>query len=350
MARKNLTWARRSMDVSPDKDGRARGTERTRTSAVMATGTRARSPRSQREVLRLYARPPFRLDLTAWALRRREQNAIDHWDGRTYRRGLVIKGHQLAVAVTQAGTRDTPRLDVVLSGRALPPHVQKAAGETLTRMLGLEIDLSSFYARAAGDVVLAQLVARYRGLKPPRFPSLFEALLNAVACQQLSLAAGLTMLSRLAEACGPPVEALHSFPDPEDVLRMPALGLRQLGFSKRKAHTILELASAAADGELDLVRFEPRDDDEVVQTLVQYPGIGRWSADYALLRGLGRLHVFPSTDVGAINGLRRFLAASGLDDDPADALAHWRRDAGLLYFHLLLRGLEERGSIDPRGR
>ena len=316
----------------------------------MATGTRTRSPHSRRQVLRLNPRPPFRLDLTAWALRRRAQNAIDRWDGRTYRRALLIERHPVAVAVTQAGTRDTPRLDVVITGRALPPDIHKQASEALTRLLGLEMDLSGFYARAAGDRILAPLAARYRGLKPPRFPTLFECLLNAVACQQLSLAAGLTMLSRLAEASGPLVGTLHAFPDPEDDLRLSVPALRQLGFSDRKAHTILELAHAAADGEFDLGRFDPRDDDEVVRTLVEQPGIGRWSADYVLLRGLGRLHVFPSTDVGAINGLRRFLAASGLDDDPAAALARWRRDAGILYFHLLLRGLEERGAIDPGAR
>jgi 3-methyladenine DNA glycosylase/8-oxoguanine DNA glycosylase len=33
---------------------------------------------------------PFRLDLTVWALRRRRRNAIDRWDGVTYRR---IDGH-----------------------------------------------------------------------------------------------------------------------------------------------------------------------------------------------------------------------------------------------------------------
>src|SRR6185437_15427464 len=165
---------------------------------------------------------------------------------------------------------------------------------------------SDFYARAAGDHILAPLAARYRGLKPPRFPTLFECLLNAVACQQLSLAAGLTILSRLAEASGPLIGTLHSFPDPGDVLRLSVPTLRQLGFSERKAHTILELARAAAGGEFDLARFETRDDDTAVRTLVAHPGIGRWSADYVLLRGLGRLHVFPSTDVGAINGLRRF--------------------------------------------
>jgi DNA-3-methyladenine glycosylase II len=308
--------------------------------------TTARSPRTHRRLLELRPRAPFRLDLTAWALRRREQNLIDSWDGRTYRRALVFERRPVVVEVTQAGGPDAPRLDVTIIGAHLAPSTDSIVADALARLLGLEVDLSGFYARAARDSALGALAGRYRGLKPPRFPTLFECLLNAVACQQLSLAAGLSVLSRLAAAAALPAGALHPFPAPRDVLRLSAGELRVLGFSGRKAHTILELAHAAAGRELDLDRFEPLDDEEVVGTLVRWPGIGRWSAEYALLRGLGRLHVFPSADVGAVNGLRRFLAESGLDDDPAQALTRWRRDAGVLYFHLLLRGLEEHGALD----
>lgn len=291
--------------------------------------------------LQLFPRPPFRLDLTVWALRRRPQNAIDTWDGRSYRRALAIAGRPVAITVTQTGTREASRLDVALAGRDVPPSARSVAADALTRLLGLEIDLSGFYARAARDRALGPLAARYRGLKPPRFPTLFESLLNAVACQQLSLAAGLSVLSRLAAAAGPAAGTLHPFPAPADVLRLTVPDLRELGFSERKAQTILELAHAAAEGELDRDRFEPLDDAAVVRALVRRRGIGRWSADYALLRGLGRLHVFPPADVGAMNGLRRFLEASGLDESPAAALARWRPDAGMLYFHLLLRGLDD---------
>lgn len=311
-----------------------------------ATSSRAISHR----LLELRPRPPFRLDLTAWSLRRREQNAIDKWDGRTYRRALLIGQSRVAVAVNQAGTCDAPRLEISITGRTLPASMDSIVGDALNRLLGLQIDLSDFYARAARDRTLGPLAQRYRGLKPPRFPTLFECLLNAVACQQLSLAAGLTVLSRLAAAADPSAGALHPFPAPGDVLRLSAPELRELGFSERKAHTILDLARAAADGEFDLDRFEPLDDEDVVRVLVKRPGIGRWSANYVLLRGLGRLHVFPPTDVGAINGLRRLLAAPGRDDDPAQAPARWRRDAGVLYFHLLLRGLEERGALDLAAR
>ena len=244
------------------------------------------------------------------------------------------------MAVTQVGAASAPRLEVVLAGRYMSRSAEAAARSALARLLGLDLDLSGFYARAARDSLLKELAERYRGLKPPRFPTVFECLLNAVSCQQLSIAAGLTMLSRLTATAGASSGPLHAFPAPSDVLGLPPSALRSLGFSERKAETILELAAAAAAGELELKTLEQLDDAAVIETLVRQRGIGRWSADYVLLRGLGRLHVFPQSDVGALNGLRSFLAKSGRAESAHEAVVRWAPDAGLVYFHLLLRGLE----------
>jgi DNA-3-methyladenine glycosylase II len=293
----------------------------------------------------LRPRPPFRLDLTAWALRRRARNSIDRWDGRCYRRTLLVDGESLELAVTQLGTGSAPRLEAVLSGPQVGPAAETEARVSLARLLGLDVDLSGFYARAACDIRLSELADRYRGIKPPRFPTLFECLLNAVACQQLSIEAGLTLLNRLASAARPPAGIPAPFPAPSDVLGLSRSAVRRLGFSERKAETILELADAAAAGELELELFESMDDAAVIDALIQRPGIGRWSADYVLLRGLGRLHVFPRGDSGALAGLRRFLAGSELADTPDAALARWAPDAGLVYFHLLLQGLAQQVDV-----
>jgi DNA-3-methyladenine glycosylase II len=310
----------------------------------MAGETTIRSGRHTKLRFELRPRSPFRLDLTVWALRRREQNRIDTWDGRSYRRAMLTDGTPVEVAVTQVGGASTPRLEVVVAGHSVTSSFEAATRSMLARLLGLELDLSGFYVRAARDSLLNELAERYRGVRPPRFPTIFECLLNAVACQQLSLAAGLTLLSRLAATAGAPAGTLHSFPAPTDVLGLPQSALRALGFSERKAETILELARVAAAGELELKTFEQLDDAAVLKALLRRRGIGRWSADYVLLRGLGRLHVFPQNDVGALNGLRSFLAAAGRDTDPRATLARWAPDAGLVYFHLLLRGLEQQAE------
>src|SRR5690242_18690389 len=68
--------------------------------------------------------PPFRLDLTVWALRRRASNAVDRWDGTTHRRVLVVSGRPLGIEVVQVAPPERPMLRVTVSGPNLPPRHQ----------------------------------------------------------------------------------------------------------------------------------------------------------------------------------------------------------------------------------
>jgi DNA-3-methyladenine glycosylase II len=200
----------------------------------------------QRRAFSLQARPPFRLDLTVWALRRRPDNRIDAWDGRTYRRALLLESGVIELAARQAGTAAEPRLDVEVTGAQVDPLGDRAAGATLARLLGLEIDLSTFYELAEGDPLLQTLAMRFRGIKPPRFPTLFEGLVNAIACQQLTITVGIRLLDRLAEAHGATSGSgtQHAFPAPAQLAQLSPELLRRLGFSGAKARSIVELAAA----------------------------------------------------------------------------------------------------------
>ena len=66
----------------------------------------------------LEPRPPFRLDLTAWVLRRRPGNLVDRWDGSTYRRAMRIGGVVAEVEVRQTGAPHAPTLGHAL--RSMP--------------------------------------------------------------------------------------------------------------------------------------------------------------------------------------------------------------------------------------
>ncbi|MGH2680697.1 MAG: DNA-3-methyladenine glycosylase family protein [Actinomycetota bacterium] len=302
--------------------------------------------------LRIDPEPPFRLDLSVWALRRRPGNTIDLWDGTSYRRALALTDAPVELSVTRAAGREAPSLAVALTGRRIGRPVERDVASSIERTLGLRVDLSSFYRMAEGDALIGRLAARYRGLKPPRFPTVFECLLNAVACQQLSLESGLSLLNRLAAAHGPAVSedrtSLHAFPRPQDLAGLERSSLRELGYSLRKAATIIDLAQAVVDERLDLEGLEHLADDEVIARLTSLRGIGRWSAEYVLLRGLGRLHVFPGDDVGARNNLARWLGLEPpLDYDAVrQAVSPWRPFAGMVYFHLLLDNLAVTGQLD----
>ena len=297
---------------------------------------------------RLAAVPPYRLDLTAWALRRRGDNAIDSWDGRSYRRVLELGGGPIEVVAVQEA-RALPRLAVQLTGAQLTRETEAAAKAALLRLLGLETNLCPFYGLAADDPFLGPLTKRFRGLKPPRLPTLFECLVNAIACQQLTLTVGIRLLNRLAETYGAPVRdgGPRTFPEPAQLAGLSAESLRPLGFSRAKALSIVALAGAIETGAFDTKAIESLDDEDAVGALMRLRGIGRWSAEYALLRGLGRLNVFPGDDVGARNNLARRLQLKGPLDYAAvqDAVRPWQPFAGLVYFHLLLANLADRGVL-----
>jgi DNA-3-methyladenine glycosylase II len=290
--------------------------------------------------------PPFRLDLTAWTLRRRPGNAVDRWDGRVYRRVLLTHETPVEVAVEQAGSR--LHVAATSAGR-LPPDARHHLVSMLERTLGLRADLSRFYRFARRDPKLGPLVERFRGVKPPRFPSVFEALLNAFACQQLSITVGVELLNRLARRYGVPSPdgTAHAFPQPEALAALRIGSVRRLGFNRAKSRAMIELARAVSSGRLDLERLARLEDDAAVGALCALRGVGRWTAEYALLRGFGRLQIFPGDDVGAQNALQRWLGRPRLAeyDVVERVLAPWRPWAGLIYFHLLLRGLADTGTI-----
>ncbi len=284
---------------------------------------------------------PFRLDLTAWVLRRRPNNGWDSWDGETYRRILVIE--RAAVEVSVAQVRE--ELVVEISGARVSSRVKAEAIAALRRLLGINIDLSAFYRFARSDRRLAQLADRFRGFKPPRFLSVFEALANGIACQQLSLTVGITLLNRLVERYGRKLGGHHAFPEPSDLSSLNPEELMPLGYSRNKARSLIELAETIRDHRFQPVSLEQASDSEAVASLQQLRGIGRWTAEYVLLRGLGRTNIFPGDDVGARNNLERWLKLRiPLTYESARrVLKRWAPFGGLIYFHLLMDQQERLG-------
>lgn len=176
---------------------------------------------------------------------------------------------------------------------------------------------------------------------------MFEALLNGITCQQLSLTVGILLLSRLAQCCGLAVLGYYACPRPEDLVKVAPEQLRRLGYSRQKSQAILDLAHACVDRVIDLEALSGLNDADAVTRLLELRGVGRWTAEYVLLRGLGRTHIFPGDDIGARNNLQRWLRRSTSMDYQAvhRALARWKPYNGLIYFHLLLDRLEEAGLV-----
>jgi DNA-3-methyladenine glycosylase II len=300
-------------------------------------------------VFTLTPAPPFRLDLTVWVLRRLPINQMDRWDGVTYRRVLMLGDKPVEVAIVQAGSARAPKLSVTARGARSGIGTREALVATLNDMLGLSVDLRPFRRLAEGDERLAGLIDPFRGFKPPRLPSVFETLVNGIACQQLSLQVGMHLLNRLCRAYGVAAGEHNAFPRAVDLASASPVQLTRLGFSRSKSRAILAVAHAVVEGRLNLEGLAALDNAEAFDRLLALRGIGRWTSQYILLRGLGRLDVFPADDVGSQNKMQRWLRRKERPDydQMYRILTPWRPYRGLLYFYLLLDYQDRQGLLEP---
>jgi DNA-3-methyladenine glycosylase II len=217
------------------------------------------------------------------------------------------------------------------------------------RILGVEVDLTRFYRSASDIQWLHPLVLRMRGVRPPRYPTIWEACVNAIVFQQISLHAASAIMGRLTMGLSERVDRggvqLYPFPGPGQVLSAPDSLLQRAGLSAGKLATLRRVAGALGTGALDETQLEKLPSPEAAAQLRSIKGIGPWTAVVILLRGLGRLDVFPANDTSVTRNLALVGGPAPLDVETLlDALGP---DRGMLYYHLLLGRLESRGALFP---
>jgi DNA-3-methyladenine glycosylase II len=176
------------------------------------------------------------------------------------------------------------------------------------RLVAADLDLRHFYALARHHRVLGPVTALLRGLKPLPPYSVFEMAVIAITEQQLSLAAAYRIRTRIVHRFGVPVEDLWLFPSPARLANAPERELAECGLSGQKTSYVKALARRVATGDLDLERLSFLSDNEVRAALMDNPGLGRWSAEYVLLRGLGRPAGLPATDISLQRVVGLYLA------------------------------------------
>jgi 3-methyladenine DNA glycosylase/8-oxoguanine DNA glycosylase len=296
----------------------------------------------------LSTRGPFHLEATVRVLQRRPANRVDVWDEGRYLRVLPAGQTAVLCEVRNRGTIDDPDLRVAFLAGAPPTVLLPALRKTLRHILALDVNPEPFEQLAAADPRLRPTAAALRGLRPPRFTGLFESFASIVPFQQLSLDAGIAILGRMVERFSESIEHdgrhVHAFPTAGEIARTGLKELRECGLSTTKAETVRRLARACESGKLDAQRIAELPTRAALQTLTKLPGIGPWSAALVLLRGFGRLDVFPPGDVGALRALGALLHfPPGLPLTRAiERFGEWR---GYLYFYGLGESLLRKGLI-----
>lgn len=285
---------------------------------------------------------PYRLDLTVSVLRRLSTNIVDVLtpDGE-YLRALAGAGGRLIVRVAQPGPE---RLVISIHG----DDSDQAEGlVSVCRMLGVDRDLAPFEAAARGIPWLRPLAVRMRGVKPPRYSALWEACVNAILFQQVSLQSASAIIRRLVLTLSPPIQhegvQLYAFPSSDRFQSADENLLRAAGISAGKLATLRRVADALAMGTLNEAMLAERPSPEAAAFLCGIRGIGPWTAAVILLRGLGRLDVFPANDTSVARNLA--LVSGSPSVDVQAVLRALSPQQGMLYYHLLLARLETRDEV-----
>lgn len=206
-------------------------------------------------------------------------------------------------------------------------------------ILNTGLDLRLFYEKAAAHPALKKIIDKLHGLKAMRPASLFQMGVIAVTEQQISMQAARRIRERIVDKFGGSIQGLPVFPKAEDLAKASLEELKERGLSGRKAEYVQGFARAVENGSLDLDALKTKPDDEVRDIITELRGFGRWSADYILVRGLGRMDAVPYGDLGVQRAAGEVLG-DGSRMSPEEvkrALEFCRPFRGLAAFYLLTR-------------
>ncbi len=245
--------------------------------------------------LRLPTRTPHAIEASLEFIAARVIPGLESWDGTTYKRSLRLPGGHAVVAL-RAGESDD-YVDALLtleSWSDLP-----AAVERIRRLLDLDADPTAVDAHLAADPLLAPWVVATPGRRAVGSVDPFETAVRAIIGQQISVAGARTVAGALVTHAGEPLRVADDeldvvFPSPA---ALAAHADEPAGFAMPASRrtTIGRLAAALDIGDVALdVGASPA---TVRRQLLGLRGIGPWTADYVIMRGLGNPDVLLDSDL-----------------------------------------------------
>ncbi len=281
--------------------------------------------------IRVGARAPFDFAALTRYLAARAVPGVETIGDGVVRRALRLDDQAVVVEVRASGSAD--ELSVRVRGGDATAWLRVT--ERVRVVFDLGADPGEIARVLDADPALRARREVLPGVRVPGAWEPFELAARIVLGQQVTVAGATRLAGRIAERFGDPLpndlrtcEAgpQRLFPTPEVLADAP---LESLGLTRRRAGALRHLAAAVADGRVDLA---PGADPAATRdALLALPGIGPWTADLVLMRGLNQPDAFPAGDLG----LRRVLECDGTElERRSERWRPWRAYAAMLLWNV----------------
>ncbi|MBD3291125.1 hypothetical protein GF337_20125 [candidate division KSB1 bacterium] len=293
--------------------------------------------------LKLHPVPPYDFDRSV-SLSPREVNigSTGFFEDGTFYRVVNHNNNVCLLKINSSGTIEEPEIHVE-STHPIDDELQRK----IKHILEINIDLKPFYNRVSKDPFLAELVQKFYGIKIIHTESLFEALVIAISEQQISLSVAMQLTDRFIRTFGIPLQndgkMFHAFPQPKQIAELQPSQIRDLKFTTRKAEYIINLAQMIVNKKLDAEKIGELPSRDAITELTKIRGIGLWSAEYALIRGLGKHDNIPADDIALQRIMKSIHKVEQISSDQIRKLFKpWHPYEGYAVFYIFLEEWSQR--------
>jgi DNA-3-methyladenine glycosylase II len=261
------------------------------------------------EKIKVTALPPFRFGLSCEIFANGDKQ-IRKYENGAFWQVIRVNGKLCLTTVESAGSIEEPKVTAELqSDKPITEEDTKTAENAVTALFNLDLNLKPFYKTIKNDRIMAQLTSELWGLKNPTTPTVFEALVDSIVEQQISLKVANSLENRIIKKFGDALDLkgtiYYAYPTPQQLASVTIEEFRQCGLSFRKAEYIKEASKLITEEKLNLEKLKDYENSEkIIKELDEVRGVGVWTAELTMLRGMQRLEALPADDLG----LRRVIS------------------------------------------
>jgi DNA-3-methyladenine glycosylase II len=239
-------------------------------------------------------------------------------------RACEVGGEAVTLAFPADGTFAPAGVKLSWDGRRVLGEVFGGApaavmARQVARVLAVDHDARPFERLLAADPVLRRIAAKRAGFRPVVAYSPYSMAGWQVLCHRIRMSQAAVLANRIAEASGDVVEIdgmpRPSFPRPERFFERSGFP----GVPEEKWRRLQAVAASALDGELEAEGLAAMPYAEARERLMQIHGVGPWTADAVLVRGVGLVDALPLGEralhgaVALAYGLRAVPSAAELE-------------------------------------